>query len=213
MSNLRPFPLRHPGISKDAEKWLAAQPDTVRRVTFIKDGEVFQRPHVDAGAFVDPTAQLIGGVYVSAGCFIGPYAVVRLDEKPGPAPLIIGRDSNLQDFALIHADTIRIGDRVIVAHQAVVHGAEVDDDVTIYIQAVVDGGGTIVGRGAFLHQGCYVGKGIHIAPGRYVEPGQRVLTQAEADSLVEVPEALKAIRAKVLEHNRLHREVHNRLSF
>ena len=91
-----------------------------------------------------------------------------------------------------------------MAHQSIVHGAVVEDDVTIYIQAVVDGGGTVIGKGAFLHQGSYVGKGVRIPEHRYVAPGQRVLTQAEADALGPIPEALLHVRAHVLELNDAH---------
>jgi carbonic anhydrase/acetyltransferase-like protein (isoleucine patch superfamily) len=141
---------------------------------------------------------------ISKGCYVGPYAVVRLDEKPSAEPLVVGEDTNLQDCSVVHATTQHIGRRVIVAHQSIVHGAVVEDDVTIYIQAVVDGGGTVLGRGSFLHQGSYVGKGLRVPEGRYVEPGRRVLNQAEADALGPVPDALRAVREHVMECNALH---------
>jgi carbonic anhydrase/acetyltransferase-like protein (isoleucine patch superfamily) len=188
-----------------ARRWLETQSEAVRRVTRIDAaGRLLQEPCIEDGAFVDPTARLIGGMIIGAGCYVGPYAVIRLDEKPSPEPLVIGAGSNVQDCAVIHSTTQRIGSRVIVAHQAIVHGAVVEDDVTIYIQAVVDGGGSVIGRGAFLHQGCYVGKGVRIPPGRYVEPGRKVLAQAEADALGPIPEALLHVRAHVLESNDAH---------
>jgi len=205
--NATPFPL-DAGVGDSpaaARQWLAAQGEAVRRVTRIDDrGRLVQEPVIEEGAWVDPTARLIGGMVIGPGCYVGPYAVIRLDEKPTPEPLIIGAGSNVQDCAVIHSTGQRIGGRVIVAHQAIVHGAAVDDDVTIYIQAVVDGGGAVIGRGAFLHHGCYVGKGVRIPAGRYVEPGRQVLTQAEADALGPVPEALLHVREHVLELNDLH---------
>ena len=189
----------------DARLWLDAQSEAVRRVTRIESGgRLVQEPVIEEGAFVDPTARLIGGMIICAGCYVGPYAVIRLDEKPSPEPLVIGRGSNVQDCAVIHSTTQRIGSRVIVAHQAIVHGAIVEDDVTVYIQAVVDGGGTVIGRGAFLHQGCYVGKGVRVPDGRYVPPGAKILAQAEADALGPVPEPLLRVRAHVLESNDAH---------
>ena len=79
-----------------------------------------------------------------------------------------------------------------------------EDDVSLYIQAVVDGGGTVVRKGSFLHQGSYVGKGIQIPEGRYVEPGQKILTQEMADRLPPVPDGIKALRDHVLELNMRH---------
>jgi phenylacetic acid degradation protein len=205
--NATPFPI-DVGVGDshfEARQWLEAQSETVRRVTRVDpNGRLVQEPVVEAGAWVDPTARLIGGMIIGAGCYVGPYAVIRLDEKPTPEPLIIGAGSNVQDCAVIHSTTQRIGGRVIVAHQSIVHGAVVEDDVTIYIQAVVDGGGTIIGRGAFLHQGSYVGKGVRVPAGRYVAPGQKVLTQAEADALGPVPEALLHVREHVLASNDAH---------
>lgn len=200
--NLRPFPLNVKVDNPTA--WLDTQPETVRRVTSVQGGRLMQRPWIEAGACVDPTALLIGGVIVRAGCYIGPFATVRLDEKSDPEPLIIGAGTNLQDFALVHARTHTIGSRVIVAHQAIVHGAVVEDDVTLYIQAAVDGDGTVIGRGSFLHRASYVGKGIRVPPGRFVEPGQNVLTQADADALPPVPDALLAVREHVLADNDSH---------
>jgi carbonic anhydrase/acetyltransferase-like protein (isoleucine patch superfamily) len=147
---------------------------------------------------------LIGGMIISKGCYIGPYAVIRLDEKSNENPLVIGENSNVQDCAVIHSNTTSIGKNVIVAHQSIVHGAIVEDDVTIYIQAVVDGGGTVIGKGSFLHQGSYVGKNIKIPPHSYVAPGEKILTQEQADSLGPIPEALLKVRENVLEHNKHH---------
>lgn len=212
-SNLRALPITVPQIDgpEAARKWLASQDELVRAVTTVSEaGELFQHPVISEEAFVDPTAVLMGGIVVRPGCYIGPYAVVRLDEKPSPAPLVLGQESNIQDCAVVHSTTQAIGRRVIVAHQAVVHGAIVEDDVAIYIQAVVDGNGTVLGRGCFLHQGSYVGKGIRVPAGRYVAPGVKILTQAEADALPEVPEALVHLREHVLEHNRSHVGLHRR---
>jgi carbonic anhydrase/acetyltransferase-like protein (isoleucine patch superfamily) len=160
---------------------------------------------------VDPRALLIGGLIIRPGCYIAPFAVIRLDENNVPEPLIVGAQSNIQDHALVHSNTTRIGDRVIVAHQAIVHGAVLEDEVTLYIQAAADGDGTVIGRGCFLDQGAYVGKGIKLPPGRHVAPGQKVLTQKEADDLPPVPEKLMKIQKHVLELNQLHVERHLKL--
>lgn len=209
--NLRPFPLFIEGASdRDAaERWLDEQPRDVRRVTWVDaEGRLMQKPVVDPGSYVDPRALLIGGLIIRPGCYIAPFAVVRLDENNVPEPLIVGSQSNIQDHALVHSHTTRIGERVIVAHQAIVHGAVLQDEVTLYIQAVADGNGTVIGRGSFLNQGSYVGKGIKVPPGRHVAPGQKVLTQQEADALPPVPEKLVEIQKHVLELNKLHVERH-----
>ncbi|MBW1806812.1 MAG: hypothetical protein JRJ19_00250 [Deltaproteobacteria bacterium] len=208
---LKPFPLfpEKPLSYTEACDWLQDQPEDVRRVTYVDpDGVLMQKPVIEEGTYVDPSALLIGGMILRSGCYIGPQAVIRLDENNVAEPLILGVESNIQDFALVHSNTTKIGERVIVAHQAIVHGAVIEDDAALYIQAVADGGGTVIGKGSFLNQGSYVGKGVKIPPGRHVEPGRTILTQAEADALPAVPEAIEQIRLHVLELNKLHVKRH-----
>lgn len=213
-SNLRPHPIEVPGIDgvEQAARWLAAQSEAVRAVTTIDSGgRLLQRPRIDPASYVDLTALLIGGLIVERGCYIGPHAVVRLDEKRDPEPCVLGEDSNIQDGAVVHADTTSIGRRVIVAHQAIVHGATIEDDASLYIQAVADGG-SVIGSGCFLHQGSYVGRGLILTRGRYVAPGQKVLTQDDADRLPDVPEALQDLRRTVLACNLSHTRSHGSMT-
>ena len=172
---------------------------------------MLQRPAVHREAFVDDSARLYGSLIISKGCYVGPMAVVRLDELDDPEPLIVGEWTNIQDGAVIHSTTRKIGSRVIIAHQATVHGAVLEDDVSLYIQAVVDGAGTVIGKGSFLHQGSYVGKGIRIPAESYLEPGQKVLTQAQADGLPKVPAAIKPLCDQVRDLNRRHVQTYLKL--
>ena len=80
-------------------------------------------PVVAESAYVDPSAVVIGNVRVEEDVFIGPGAVIRADE-PGSS-IEIGRGSNVQDRAVIHAlegSRVRIGEGVSLAHGCVVHG-------------------------------------------------------------------------------------------
>lgn len=188
-----------------ATQWLTQQSTIVQEVTTLNgNGILSQGPVVKHGAFVDPTARLIGGMIISEGCYVGPYAVIRLDEKNQSEPLVIGKNSNIQDCAIVHSTTSEIGENVIVAHQAIVHGAKLCNNVALYIQAVADGNGTVIGEGAFLHQGSYVGKNIQIHPNTLVPAGAKILTQTQADKLGPVPDALKDIQCHVLELNDAH---------
>ncbi len=205
-TNFASLCIRVDGVTTEASamEWIEGASADVRAVTYFEDGKLWQRPFVEDGAFVDPTARLMGGIIVRSGCYVGPYAVVRLDEKESASPLVLDENSNLQDGSVVHADTTRIGKAVIVAHQSIVHGAIVEDDVTIYIQAVVEGGGTVIGKGSFLHRGAYVGKNIKIPANSYVAPGVCVLSQADADALPKATDDLLAIRDRVLMLNKEH---------
>ncbi|TVQ99013.1 MAG: hypothetical protein EA398_12725 [Deltaproteobacteria bacterium] len=175
-------------------------------------GLIIQAPFVEEGAHVDSRAELTGGIHVSRGVFIAPEAIVRMDEKSGLAPMVIGPESNIQDEALVHADHVAIGARCIVAHDAVVHGAKLADDVTVYIKAIVDTG-AVVGPGTFLDAAAYVGRGVTIPPERYVAPMTAVTSDEIARSLPPIDDGHRRMRADVLAHNAEHAQRYVRGQF
>lgn len=189
----------------DAAKAIEAADERVRFTNHIDRvrGRILQAPFFEEGAHVDARAELTGGVWVSRGVFIAPEAIVRMDEKSGLAPMIIGPDSNIQDEALVHADHAAIGARCIVAHDTVIHGATLEDDVTVYIKAIVDTDAH-VGAGCFLDAACYIGRGVTLPPDRYVGPMQAVRSDDEARALPEITPEHRAMREHVLLHNRGH---------
>ena len=85
-------------------------------------------PEIHPTAFVDPTAIICGRVVVEENVFIGPYAVIRADErKPDGSidPIIIVAHSNIQDGVVIHSKSgaeVTIGEHTSIAHRAIVHG-------------------------------------------------------------------------------------------
>ena len=186
---------------------LAASSPEAQATNHIDEGEgvVWQVAFVEAGAYVDARAELTGGVYVSAGVFMAPQAIVRMDEKSGLEPFVIEPHANLQDEVLIHANGGHVGSRCIVAHDAVIHGAWLEEDCTVYIKAIVDTGAHL-GAGCFLDAAAYVGRGVRVPPRRYISPKQAVCTQEEADALPEMSAAQWAMHEEVIAHNRAHAE-------
>jgi len=87
---------------------------------------------------------------------------VRADN----APIVIGRDSNLQDNVSAHADPafpLTVGERVSVGHNAVLHGCTVEDDVLIGMSATILNGARI-GTGSLVAAGAVVTQGADIPP-------------------------------------------------
>lgn len=119
-----------------------------------------RRPVIHDSAWVAPTATIVGGVSLAADVSIWYGVVVRADT----GPIEIGEGSNVQDNSVMHTDeglTLRIGRRVTIAHGAIVHGAQVDDDVLIGMGAVLlnhcrIGRGSIVGAGAVVSEGAVI---------------------------------------------------------
>jgi carbonic anhydrase/acetyltransferase-like protein (isoleucine patch superfamily) len=114
-------------------------------------------PQLGEGAWVADSAQVIGTVELGAGASVWFGVVIRGDNDT----VRIGRNSNIQDHAVLHADTgvpLTIGDNVTVGHQAMLHGCTVGDGALIGIQAVVlnrakIGRNCIVGAGSVVTEG------------------------------------------------------------
>src|SRR3954465_13083334 len=79
-------------------------------------------PQGDAGAFVAPTATLVGDVIVEAGASVWYGAVIRADY----APVHIREGANVQDGSILHGPPntpCEVGPGATVAHLCGVHGA------------------------------------------------------------------------------------------
>ena len=124
-------------------------------------------PRIDAGAYIDPSAQVIGEVTIGPGSSIWPLTVVRGDQSW----VRIGRNSNVQDGAVVHVAPgvpCVIGDNVTIGHRAVVHACTVMSNSRIGI-------GAIVLDGAVVEEGAQVGAGSLVPPGKVVPAGWLVM--------------------------------------
>lgn len=112
-------------------------------------------------AFVHEKAFINGKVRIGKDSSIWPFAVLRGDIER----IEIGEGSNIQDNAVVHTDfgkpTI-IGNKVVVGHCAVVHGAVVGNNVLIGINATVLSGSRI-GNNCIIGAGAVVNENMEIA--------------------------------------------------
>ncbi len=114
-------------------------------------------PQLGPGAYVAESAQVIGRVVMGENASIWFGVVARGDSDT----LTIGRNSNIQDLSMLHADAgvpLTIGENVTVGHQVVLHGCTVGDNSLIGIGAVVlnnarIGRNSIVGAGSVVTEG------------------------------------------------------------
>ena len=114
-------------------------------------------PKLAAGAWVADSAQVMGDVVLGENVSVWFGAVLRGDTEP----LTIGRNSNVQDLSVLHADVgspLTIGENVTIGHQVMLHGCTVGDNSLIGIQAVVlnnakIGRNSIVGAGSVVTEG------------------------------------------------------------
>ncbi len=139
-------------------------------------------PRIAPSAFIDDSAQVIGDVEVGDDSSVWMCAVLRGDVHW----IRIGRRSNIQDGAVVHAMTgthpTSIGDNVTVGHAAVLHGCTVEAQCLIGIGAILLNGSHI-GGGSIVAAGTLVTEGMKVPPKSLVmgSPGKvkRLLTQSE----------------------------------
>ena len=144
-------------------------------------------PQIHETAWVAASAEIIGQVELSERASVWFGAVIRGDV----APIRIGRNSNVQDQSVLHADEgqpLVIGENVTVGHQVMLHGCTIGDGALIGIQAVVLNGATI-GRN------CIVGAGAVVTEGKTFPDGTLILG-APAKAVRELtPEQLASLQA------------------
>jgi carbonic anhydrase/acetyltransferase-like protein (isoleucine patch superfamily) len=121
------------------------------------------RPQSHDSAWIAPGAAVIGNVLLEQGVSVWFGAVLRGDNDV----IAVGRDSNVQDGAVIHTDPgfpCRLGQRCVIGHRAVLHGCTLGSGVLIGI-------GAIVLNGAEIPDGCLIGAGALVPEGKTLEAG------------------------------------------
>lgn len=114
-------------------------------------------PRIAPSAYIAPGAFVIGAVEIGENSSVWFNSVLRGDEEA----IFIGKETNIQDNCTLHGDEgipVRIGDRVTVGHNAVLHGCLV-------------GSGAVVGMQSTLLNGSQVGEDSIIGAGSVVMPG------------------------------------------
>ncbi len=127
-------------------------------------------PTLEAGAWIDPTALVIGDVVLGKDVSIWPMAVVRGDVNY----IRIGARSNVQDASVLHVTRpypgseagwpLLIGEDVVIAHSVTVHGCTIGNRVLVGI-------GAIVLDGAVVEDEVMIGAGSVVTPGKRLESG------------------------------------------
>lgn len=132
-------------------------------MAFIKSVRGFT-PKFGSNCFFADNAVVVGEVTMGDNCTVWFNAVVRGDVHS----ITIGNNTNIQDGAVIHCTYQRaktvIGSNVSIAHNAIVHGCTVEDNVLI-------GMGAIIMDGAVIGTNSVIAAGAIILPGTLVEPG------------------------------------------
>lgn len=157
-------------------------------------------PRIAPSAWVADSAQVIGRVELQADASVWYGAILRGDADD----ICIGRGSNVQDAAVLHADPgfpLTLGEGVTVGHQAMLHGCTVGDGSLIGIHAVVL-------NGARIGRHCLVGAGALVTEGKEFPDGSMVLGSPARLVRALRPEEIEGLKrsaAHYVENARRHR--------
>ena len=124
-------------------------------------------PEVGAGAWIAPSAMIIGKVVLEDEVNVWFGAVLRGDTEV----IWVGQGSNIQDNAVLHTDVghpLLIGANCTVGHRAMLHGCTIGEGSLI-------GMGATVLNGAKIGKGCLIGAGALITEGKDIPDGALVM--------------------------------------
>ena len=124
-------------------------------------------PAIGEGAWVAPSADLIGDIRLANRASVWFGAVIRADNTR----IVIGEESNVQDGAICHSDPgapLAVGARVTIGHQAILHGCTISDDCLI-------GLGARILNGAAIGPDCLVGAGALVTEGKRFDGGSLIV--------------------------------------
>jgi carbonic anhydrase/acetyltransferase-like protein (isoleucine patch superfamily) len=143
-------------------------------------------PVIHPSAYIAHNSEVAGQVTVEEGSSVWFSASVRGDI----APIVIGKNSNIQDGAVIHCDSgipCLIGEGVTVGHGAIVHSATI-------------GGNTIIGMGAIVLNLAIIGEDSIVGAGSLVTGGKQFPPRSMI--LGSPAKATRLLTDEEVEHNR-----------
>lgn len=124
-------------------------------------------PQIEPDVFVAPSADIIGDVHIGAQSSIWFGAVLRGDSDQ----ISIGDRTNIQDNVVLHVDPgspVIIGDDVIIGHLALVHGANIGNNVLVGMNSTVL-------NDAVIGDYCLIGAHALVTAGTVIPPNSLVL--------------------------------------
>ncbi|WP_353892621.1 gamma carbonic anhydrase family protein [Proteinivorax hydrogeniformans] len=138
-------------------------------------------PKIHPNTYIHPSAIIIGNVEIEEGVNIWPNVVIRADMNK----VTIGKNTNIQDGSVLHVDydtPLIIGEGVTVGHNAVLHGAIIEEF------SLIGMGSTVLDK-SVIKSYSIVGANSLVPPGKTYDakslivglPGKAVRTTTEEE--------------------------------
>ena len=149
---------------------------------------IYELRKTDKNALITEGAFVTGDVRLAKGVSIWYGAVLRGDM----GPITIGEDTNIQDGAILHEETV-VGKGCTIGHGAIVHGCTVGDNTLI-------GMGATVLNGAKIGSDCIVGAGALVTGKMDAPDGSMILGSPAKVVRPLTPEEIAGNRAAMEEY-------------
>ena len=124
-------------------------------------------PEIDASAYIDDSAHIIGDVIIGEESSVWFNATIRGDVNY----IRIGARTNIQDSSVLHVTKgthpLFIGSEVTVGHNVTLHGCTIKDRCLIGMGAIILDGAE-VGEDSIVGAGALVKEGMRVRPGTLV---------------------------------------------
>ena len=159
-------------------------------------------PVIDDSAFVAHDCDIIGDVTLEKNTSVWFQTVIRGDKDT----IHIKEGSNIQDHCTLHTDPnhqLIIGKNVTIGHQAMIHGAVIEDEVLIGMGAILLNGARI-GRHSIIGAGALV-KENQVIPENSLVVGcpARVIRQVSEEQIRDIIENAEHYQALAKEYKEM----------
>ncbi|PRP79848.1 hypothetical protein PROFUN_12460 [Planoprotostelium fungivorum] len=156
-------------------------------------------PAVNQGAWVAPSAALIGEVKLGAHTSVWYGAVLRADQHP----IQIGNLSAIGERAIIRsaASQTSIGDGVIVGDGVVLHSCTLHADCVVEANSVV-GHGSTIGSSAIIGAGSVVPPGTNVPNGEFWQGNPvQFVRKVEQNDLKNLHDRVDHLQQMAIQHD------------
>ena len=153
-----------------------------------RNNMTYEPRKTDADVLITDGVTVVGDVRLGKGVNIWYGAVLRGDM----GPIAVGEDTNIQDGAILHEETV-VGRGCTIGHGAIVHGCTVGDNTLI-------GMGAIVLNGAKIGSDCIVGAGALVTGKMDAPDGSMILGSPAKVVRPLTPEEIAGNRAAMEEY-------------
>lgn len=146
------------------------------------------KPVIEKGAYLSPSAEIIGRVHLMSNASVWFNSVIRGDVNQ----IKIGKNVNVQDLSMLHVteeNALEIGANTSLGHSVILHGCKIGKGCLI-------GMGTLILDGAEIGDNCLVAAGSLISPGKKFPAGSFIKGRPAKVERSLTPEEIK----KVSEH-------------